>query len=253
MGFPRTVPEKLDALLRLIGARTSLDGEMDWQPAWQTVIAELAPINEREVGRLVNLLAELSYIDARPSGSFRINARGYQRLSDLEGADIGSDAVFVAMWFSEETALYRSAAVAGIKAAGYAPVIVDQIEYNGFIVDRILASIRDSRCVIADFTSIAESDDAAKPKIGGGARGGVYWEAGYAYGLKKQVIHTCRRDHASLRRTHFDIEQYNTVFWTPDDLETDVRAPVPGDTTRVSERIFQRLIAVVGMGPSGRS
>ena len=45
MGFPQTVPEKLDALLRAIAVKTSLHGEADWIPSWQAVIADVAPVN----------------------------------------------------------------------------------------------------------------------------------------------------------------------------------------------------------------
>ena len=47
-----------------------------------------------------------------------------------------------------------------------------------------------------------------------GNRGGVYYEAGFAHGLGLPVIFMCR-DGDEL---HFDVRQYNCIFWKPDQL-----------------------------------
>ncbi|GAI27661.1 unnamed protein product [marine sediment metagenome] len=52
-----------------------------------------------------------------------------------------------------------------------------------------------------------------KTKVTGGVRGGVYWEAGMAYGMGKTVIQTCIATEESKRRIHFDLNQYRTIFW----------------------------------------
>ena len=52
-----------------------------------------------------------------------------------------------------------------------------------------------------------------------GHRGGVYFEAGFALGLGREVIWTCRKD--DMKDLHFDIRQYNTLDWEdPEDLAT---------------------------------
>jgi len=51
-----------------------------------------------------------------------------------------------------------------------------------------------------------------------GQRGGVYFEAGFALGLGKPVIWTCRSD--DMEKLHFDTRQYNHVTWnTPIELK----------------------------------
>jgi hypothetical protein len=55
--------------------------------------------------------------------------------------------------------------------------------------------------VVADFT---------------GQRGGVYFEAGLAFGLSKQVIWTVRKDEVS--KLHFDTRQFNHIVWSPNEL-----------------------------------
>ena len=68
----------------------------------------------------------------------------------------------------------------------------------------------------------------------GGARGGVYYEAGFAYGLKIPVIFTCRED--MFDKIHFDTRQYNHIGWAePDDLV---------------EPLKQRILARIGEGPN---
>ena len=55
-----------------------------------------------------------------------------------------------------------------ISGAGYKPVRIDKHQHNNRIDDEIVAAIRQSRFVVADFTQ---------------QRGGVYFEAGLAMGL----------------------------------------------------------------------
>jgi nucleoside 2-deoxyribosyltransferase len=64
-----------------------------------------------------------------------------------------------------------------LKSTGYDPVRVDLEEFNGKIDDFIVAQIRRSELMVADFT---------------GQRGGVYFEAGFAKGLGIEVIFTCK-------------------------------------------------------------
>ena len=65
--------------------------------------------------------------------------------------------------------------------------------------------------MVADFT---QGDD--------GARGGVYYEAGFAYGIDIPVIYTCRKDGEP--RLAFDTRQYNHILWeTPEELRKALR------------------------------
>ena len=80
-----------------------------------------------------------------------------------------SSQAFVATWFSPDLArVFDDGFSVGIAAAGYKPVRVDLVEHAGKIDDEIIAQIKRSKFVVADFT---------------GQRGGVYFEAGFALGL----------------------------------------------------------------------
>jgi len=82
-----------------------------------------------------------------------------------------------------------------------------------------------------------------------GVRGGVYWEAGMAYGLGKTVIQTCRDDNEAKRRIHFDLNQYQTMPWKQDELNTEVR-PLSSSISdpTFTERLAQRILATIGKG-----
>ncbi|MHB1951567.1 MAG: hypothetical protein ACYCQK_08840 [Acidiferrobacteraceae bacterium] len=84
---------------------------------------------------------------------------------------------------------------------------IDQHPHNNRIDDEIIAKIRQSRFLVADFTHGENGD-----------RGGVYFEARFALGLGLQVIHTCRQDMIDGNKIHFDSRQYNFVVWKDDAL-----------------------------------
>lgn len=112
-----------------------------------------------------------------------------------------SSMCFVAMWFNPVMSdIYETGIAPAIEAAGYVPYRVDRHEHNNRIDDEILAGIRRCQFMVADFT---QGED--------GPRGGVYYEAGFASGLGKQVIHTVRRDQIEL--VHFDTSHVNHILW----------------------------------------
>ncbi|PEF16527.1 nucleoside 2-deoxyribosyltransferase [Bacillus cereus] len=132
-----------------------------------------------------------------------VTVKGWNRIADLENIS-GSESkqVFVAMWFaSEMDSAYKNAIATAVKEAGFDPIRIDKVEHNNKIDDEIIAKIKQSKFVIADFT---------------GHRGGVYFEAGYAMGLGKPVIWTCRED--DLTNLHFDTRQYSHIVWR-DEME----------------------------------
>ncbi len=48
---------------------------------------------------------------------------------------------------------------------------------------------------------------------------GAYWEAGYAEGLGKPVIYTCKRSKFDSTKTHFDTNHHLTIIWDEADSE----------------------------------
>jgi nucleoside 2-deoxyribosyltransferase len=74
------------------------------------------------------------------------------------------------------------------------------------IDDRLRVAIRQARFVVADLTHHNR---------------GAYWEAGFAEGLGKPVIYTCRRDvfEDGTAGTHFDTNHHLTVVWEVENLD----------------------------------
>jgi hypothetical protein len=244
MGFPETIDEKLDALL--LGYADSVASNYGRQFSFGIphYIADVAAKNQEEIDGLNQLLDELEFIDKRyPT----IRAKGWLHIDKLRKTTVASDSAFVAMWFDNSTKKFRDAAIAAIKYCGYKVTIVDQQEYNDFIMNQVISLIRQSRFLVADFTSRPEIEKDGK--VNNGVRGGVYWEAGMAYGLGRPVIHTCQDSTESRSRIHFDVTQYNTIFWKENELDTEIRSlDNPITNPNFAEKLAARILATVGKG-----
>ena len=190
----------------------------------------------------------------------RLLPEGWKRHDAIKYKQSDSNNVFVAMWYNAKTEGLRKALKAGIDAAGYDPIIVDERNFTGNIMDYVIARIRESRFVVADFTTAPEekitlvgSDEPENAKIKNGSRGGVYYEAGFAKGLGLQVIHTCKRDNMSMNRLHFDVLQEKTIFWDDKDVEDSI---VRSDSERLinespknlSEKLYDLILSIFGPG-----
>jgi hypothetical protein len=129
------------------------------------------------------------------------------------------------MWFDESTEEpYRNGLFKAIADSGYDPVRVDASPHHlNRVDDEIIAEIRRSRFLVADFT--------CAPKQ---VRGGVYFEAGFALGLNIPVIWTCKE--SSFSDLHFDTRQYPHIGWK--------------DSADLYQRLRARIGALIGDGPS---
>lgn len=151
---------------------------------------------------------------------------GYARLAEIQETKTDSSRGFMAMWLDQSMdKIWQEGFEPGIRKAGYEPVRIDQKQHVNKIDDEIIAEIRRSRFLVADFTQ-GET----------GARGGgVYYETGFAHGLDIPVIFTCRKD--CLGEIHFDVRQYNCITWEKDDLR------------KLQEDLANRITAILGDGP----
>ena len=179
-----------------------------------------------EVEYLLNYLQGVQLIDGTRSGEGhfwgRLTVAGYNHIAERQAIGDPSQA-FVAMWFDETmTDAYQDGIKPAIVAAGYKPQRIDQKEHINKIDDEIIAEIRRSRFVVADFTHGKD-----------GPRGGVYYEAEFAHGLNLPVIFTCRKD--AMGKVHFDTNHYNHIVWT-----------TPAE---LREQLNNRILAVIGEGP----
>jgi len=151
---------------------------------------------------------------------YSISPKGWAYLESLRHRNPDSQIGFIAMWFDKSVDLAWTAIETGIRNSGYEPLRIDRKEHNNKIDDEIVAGIRRSKFLVADFT---------------GHRGGVYFETGFATGLGLPVIWLCRQD--DLEKTHFDTRQYNFIVWEADKL------------SELSKALQNRIEATIGRGP----
>ena len=256
IGFPQTVNEKLDGLLKAYAdiAKDDYDKIVAVEQHLE-LVSDIAAKNLDEIKGLNRLLSELEYIGPDPAdinsihSRVRLTAKGWLRIDDLSKSISTSDSAFIAMWYSPLTARFREAAIQAVTACGYKPVIVDDTEFNGFIMDEVITLIRQARFIIADLTCMPEEDNKTKPRVSGGVRGGVYWEAGMAYGMGKPVIQTCMATEESNRRIHFDLNQYRTIFWKENELTTGIIDLInPVKNPLFAQELAQHIMVTVGKG-----
>lgn len=209
--------ERVEILLQMLEKETVTLGE-SINICSDHYMAKTWSLNRREIFRLAQFLEEsgLVTVGSATLGDngripIQIAAAGWSQLEQMRRGDIVGVQGFVAMAFSEDMKpVYDEAIAPAIRAAGYQPHRVDGREYEGKIDDEIVAQIRRSRFMVADFTK---------------HRAGVYYETGFGHGLGMPVFFTCRKDDAD--ELHFDVRQYNTIRWEGhDDLKQSLQIKI---------------------------
>ena len=222
---PLDVDVRAERLLKLISTRLTSIGDgvvLDWMGAEAQAWSESASVSDTQF--LLEYLESMGWVKPYSTGH-RVTVEGYRRLAEAK-TNVDSGQAFVAMWFRDEmNAAYEKGIEPAIVDAGYKPMRIDRKQDVVKIDDEIIAEIRRSRFLVADFT---QGED--------GARGGVYFEAGFAFGLNIPVIYLCRE--GSINKIHFDTRQYHHIAWSsPEELCKDLK---------------NRILALIGEGP-GRS
>lgn len=128
-----------------------------------------------------------------------ITPGGWAYLKSLDELNPESQIAFIAMKFEDNLKRFSDKWVEpAIIEAGYEPIRIDKDIHNKLIDDEIIAKIRQSRFIIADYT---------------GNSAGVYYEAGYARGLGLEVIRLCEKQFLDRGDVHFDQNHYPIIPW----------------------------------------
>lgn len=241
-----SVARRADRLLQMLANKSTHLGEEVWilamragddgtalgeipkptQNLWEAM-AWSETADAREIDFLAEYLQSREWLVTPREGSryiFVVTSDGYSHLEAQATKSLG-DQAFVAMWFDDETdEAFEHGIRLAIEETGYTAMRIDRKEHINKIDDEIIAEIRRSRFLVADFS---QGDD--------GARGGVYYEAGFANGLNIPVIYTCRK--SDIDKLHFDTRQYNHIVW--------------GSPEELREALRNRILAIIGEGPSG--
>ena len=216
-------------LLKWLARRSSSIGEpipIPWDRLTDIACEAMASAELRNLDELMYLLSD--YLPRRGWGfhttnvGYGVTVDGYIHLEDL-GTERDLAQAFVAMWFDESMdRAFENGIEPAVRNAGYVALRIDRKEHVNKIDDEIIGEIRRSRFLVADFTQ----GDA-------GARGSVYYEAGFARGLGLDVIYSCRKD--KLKHLAFDTSHFNHLVWTkPRELR---------------QGLEKRILAVIGEGP----
>ncbi len=195
----KTIYEKLDRLIQYAEKNSSYFGE--------NIHSKINSSRDYPITYSKNINEfENVFSQARNAGLLRSASRdhlaltwtGWQRADEIKETGILSTKCFIAMSCSEDmNAIYEHGIKEAVIELGYEPIFIEKEEHNEKICDLIIAEIRGCKFLIADVT---------------GQRQNVYYEAGFAHGLNRNVIWTCRHD--EIGRAHFDTRQYNHITWT---------------------------------------
>ena len=134
-----------------------------------------------------------------------LTSRSWEIIENLQQTAIDSKRVFVAMWFDKSMDdYYKDGIKKAIEEAGYVPVRIDLKDFNEKICDEIIVEIKRAKFMIADCSEY---------------RTAVFFEAGFAKGLGREVIFTVRKEDVEKLKEYFDTRQYNHIVYdSPEDL-----------------------------------
>lgn len=104
---------------------------------------------------------------------------------------------FIAIKFAGNEERYKTIGNA-IAECGFEPVIMSEYETNNWIMPEIFHQIKLCDFMVADLSLRCD---------------GAYYEAGYAYALGKEVIHTYDLKEGANNPLHFDVAQKSTVLY----------------------------------------
>jgi hypothetical protein len=153
---------------------------------------------------------------------------GWQYFEQLKRGAVDSRKAFMAMEYGdpELDKIVDDHFKQAVADTGFELYRLDEEPKAGLIDDRLRVEIRNSRFLISDLTH----DNS-----------GAYWEAGYAEGLGKPVIYTCKKEKFEKDKPHFDTNHHLTVTWDKkeiqkavESLKATIRATLP-DEAKLSD------------------
>ena len=216
-----SVMDQFDLTLKLICEMCPVVGQSSrftYQEDWPSLTAKSA----ETAAYIIFEMAKAGYlcctIGTNPEIPPRPTWKAYERLQQIQSSGRNSHVGFVAMSFSpDQMPVWSQIIEPAIVDAGYKPIRVDRYEHNRRIDDEIIAQIRRCRFLVADFTE---------------QKKGVYFEAGFALGLGRNVIWMCRE--SDKNDLHFDTRQFNHILYE--------------DFDKAKRALTNRIVALEGPG-----
>jgi hypothetical protein len=229
-----TSSEQLENLILFFGNALPEPGAAIPHLKAPTMRATLGSISESAAGWLIEQAHGLGLIEGIENKNLNapyvildatLSLRGWEVYRELLAGGSQSKRAFMAMRFGDDQldGVFRDYFKAAVKRAGFDLFRLDEEPKAGLIDDRLRLEIRRSRFLIADLSH---------------GNAGAYWEAGYAEGLGRPVIYTCRKDvfDDPKTRPHFDTNHHLTIVWdagnvaaAAEQLVTTIRVTLPAD------------------------
>lgn len=196
----KSLDDKLNNFIQYIAKNTTYFGEekkIDFRKDYPITYSK----NINEIANIFSLTFDLGLIKCTEGvgneKNLSLTVLGWKKSEEIKESGVLSKKCFVAMSCSDELIeIYENSIKISVEKAGYQPIFIEREEHNEKICDLIIAKIRECKFLIADIT---------------GQRQNVYYEAGFAQGLNREVIWTCRHD--DIDNAHFDTRQFNHIVW----------------------------------------
>lgn len=221
--YPTTPEDKIHNLLNYLHSLQEFEGSQISFPKNenpQDLANRLYFKNYEEMAFYLFTLKNMGFIDGLSTttkegpgmAGIKITYEGLSKVIELNESGSQSDRCFVAMSFSPIQSETREYLKKAIKESGFKPILIDEqhIDSDVTINDALIAEIKKSKFVVADFTE---------------HKHGVYFEAGYALGLKRPVIYLCHRE--DFDKTHFDTNHYpHIIYGSLEELEEKLKTKI---------------------------
>ena len=215
-----TPPEQLENLIYFLGESNYSDPGKQLDALTEDHISIIGVKSFNSIGYIVESAQDKGLISAFVTSTggaspnfikivrIRLTMDGWSFYLNLKKGKAESRQAFMAMKFGDSVldSMYLNHFKTAVKDTGFELKRLDEEQPAGLIDDYLRVEIRKSKFLIADLTH---------------HNNGAYWEAGYAEGLGKKVIYTCRKDIFDDKEntTHFDANHHLTVVWEQDKLE----------------------------------
>lgn len=200
---PTTIIEAQNRVLEYFGNKSDLMGswvKYDFHSYRDAVI------EKQTIEYVIESFLERGFLEVKRAhaggnyflkGDFRLTMDGWKAFEEIYRQRFHSKQAFIAMNFDESCLdIWKKAIIPAFDDTEFKPYRIDEDRHLDNINNKIIAEIRKSRFVVAEFT---------------GHKHGVYFEAGFAMGLGIPVIWICKE--SDFDKTHFDTKHFNHIVW----------------------------------------
>ena len=207
--IPQTPEEKINFLLNYLHSQQKFEGaQINWtdNEERQDLAKRLYFKNYQELLFYLFTLLKKGLISGRDVSTkdgvdligIRLTYEGLAKVIEISESGAQSNRCFIAMSFSDSQKNTRDAIKLAINNCDFKPILIDEqhIDSDVTINDALIAEIKKSKFIVADFSE---------------HKHGVYFEAGFALGLRKPVIYLCNKE--DFDDTHFDTNHYPHIIY----------------------------------------